>query len=73
VIKRGEKATIGQAIRPAFADADVAFKEFTFRAEEGDTLYHASASIILFPPNALVDKKGKLVEGNVRITGVRYR
>jgi hypothetical protein len=66
--QKGEKATMGQTIRPAFADADVPFKEFTFRAEEGDTLYHASGSIFLLPPNALVDKEGKLVEGNVRIT-----
>lgn len=48
-------------------NVDIPFKEYSFNAEEGDTLFYKSGSIILFPPNALVDANGNLIKGNVKV------
>jgi hypothetical protein len=55
-------------IRPPLPGADVPFKEYTVAAEKGDTIFYPSGSILLFPPNAFVDKAGNIIAGKVDIT-----
>ena len=45
-------------IKPPITGVNVPVEEFSFSAEQGDTLFPNSGSIILFPPNSLV--KGKV-------------
>jgi hypothetical protein len=55
-------------IKPPITGVDVSVEEFGFSAEQGDTLFPNSGSIILFPPNSLVDEKGNLIKGKVDVT-----
>jgi hypothetical protein len=57
-------------INPAFKEVNIPFEEYSFIAEEGDTLFYKTGSILLFPPNSLIDKSGNVVSGKVKI---RYR
>ena len=55
-------------IKPPITGVNVPVEEFSFSAEQGDTLFPNSGSIILFPPNSLVDQNGNLVKGKVDVT-----
>ena len=55
-------------IKPPIKGVNVPVEEFSFSAEQGDTLFPNSGSIILFPPNSLVDQNGNLVKGKVDVT-----
>jgi hypothetical protein len=57
-------------IKPPLPAANVPFKNYTFLAEQGDTILYKSGSIILFPKNSLVDKDGNIIKGKV---DVQYR
>ncbi len=57
-------------IRPPLKNVDVPFEEYQIDAAKGDTLFPQTCSIILFPPNAFIDKAGNVISGNVQ---VRYR
>jgi hypothetical protein len=57
-------------IQPPLKDIDISFKEYNVDAAKGDTLFYQTGSIILFPPNAFVDKNGDVIKGNVQI---KYR
>jgi len=59
---------INRFIKPPFQGVDVPLQEYEFLAEEGNTIYYKSGSIILLPPNSLVDKDGNIVKGKVKIT-----
>lgn len=62
------KEEIEDFIKPAFNDFNIPFNQFIFNAEIGDTIYYESGSILVFPPNAFLDKDGKLIKGEVKIT-----
>lgn len=55
-------------ISPAIAGADIAFDEFKITPEKGDTILYKSGTVIIFPPNSIVDKSGNPVAGNVDIS-----
>lgn len=55
-------------INPAFKGVTIPFEEHSFRAEKGATITSKSGSTIVFPPNSLVDKDGKLIVGKVDMT-----
>lgn len=55
-------------IQPPIKNATIPFKEFAVDAEKGDTLFYHTGSIILFPPNAFIDKNGNPIKGNVNVT-----
>lgn len=55
-------------INPAFKGVAIPFEEHSFRAEKGATITSKSGSTIVFPPNSLVDKDGKLIVGKVDMT-----
>jgi len=57
-------------INPPLKNVDVSFTEYNVDAAKGDTIFYQSGSIILFPPNAFVDKNGNVIEGNIQI---KYR
>jgi hypothetical protein len=54
-------------VNPPLQGVNVPFREYKFKAEEGDTLFYPSGSIVLFPPNSLLDKNGKIVSGEVKV------
>lgn len=55
-------------VNPPFKDVIIPFAEYSFLAEDGDTIFYKTGSIILIPPNALVDINGNLITGEVKIT-----
>ena len=57
-------------INPPLKNVDVPFTEYNVDAAKGDTIFYQSGSILLFPPNAFVDKNGNVIEGNIQI---KYR
>jgi len=57
-------------IQPPMKDINIPFKEYNIDAAKGDTLFYQTGSIILFPPNAFVNKNGDLIKGDVQI---KYR
>ena len=59
-----------RVISPAIDGIDIPLSEYSVSASAGDTLYYSSGSIIIFPANSFVDKKGRVVSGDVQ---VRYR
>lgn len=54
-------------INPPLKGIDIAYEAYTLDAERGDTLYCPSGSILLFPPNAFVDKNGAIIKGEVKV------
>lgn len=54
-------------VRPPLAEADVPFTRYQFEAVSGDTLLHASGSLLVFPPESFVDAKGNPVKGEVEV------
>jgi hypothetical protein len=70
-VKQTEQIAVQQAkplLNPAFTDVDVPSSRYNFQAEKGDTLFHDSGSIIVFPAGSLVDKNGKEVKGEVQVS-----
>jgi hypothetical protein len=67
--KNQSASNFSLSLKPPTPLVNVPFFESAVQVETGDTLFYNS-SIILFPPNAFVDKDGKLVTGKVQ---VRYR
>ncbi len=57
-------------VNPPIAGVVKPFENYKVQAESGDTLYHHSGSMLLFQPNAFLDKEGKVVKGEVDI---KYR
>lgn len=55
-------------INPPLKNVDVPFKQYSFSAGTGDTIFYQSGSILLFPPSAFVDKDGIVVTGKVTIS-----
>lgn len=53
--------------QPPLPGVDVPFSNYILNAQVGDTIFHPSGSILLFPPNAFVDETGKTIEGKVDI------
>lgn len=62
------KTELPQFIKPAFDDVNIPFNQFVFNAEVGDTIFYETGSILVFPPNAFLDKNGKLITGEIKIT-----
>jgi len=60
----------GSFVRPPIPEADIPYSVYTINADSGGIIEHPSGSTIVFPANAFVDAKGKLVNGKVN---VRYR
>lgn len=58
------------SIRPPLKDVNVPFEHYSVDAEKGDTLFHKTGSILVFPPNSFVDKAGAIVNGKI---DVQYR
>ena len=67
--KRLNSLTVN-SIQPPIKNADIPYSEFIVSAENGDTIFYETGSIILFPPSSFIDKEGHLVKGNVK---VKYR
>lgn len=57
-------------INPPMKELNIQKSTYQVVAEKGDTLYHPSGSIIVFPKNAFVDSDGKLLKGKI---DVKYR
>ena len=55
---------------PPIKDINIPLEEYIVDANLGDTVFYKSGSILLFPPNAFVDKDGNIIQGNVQI---KYR
>lgn len=67
--KNQSASNLTSSLKPPTSLVNVPFFETTVQAETGDTLFY-KGSIILFPPNAFVDKEGRPVSGKVE---VKYR
>jgi len=57
-------------VMPPFKKADIKYKEYLLEADKGAVLSYHTGTIITVPKNAFIDKKGKVVQGNVL---VKYR
>jgi len=57
-------------IQPPFPALDPQFASFTFDAQKGDSILLPSGTLIVVPPDALVDADGKPVSGQVEL---KYR
>lgn len=55
-------------IQPPVPGVDVPISEYIVKAEKGDTIFHETGSIIFFPANSFVDRGGKIISGDVRVT-----
>ena len=55
-------------ILPPLEGVDVEYTEYSFAAENGDTIFHDSGSILLFPPNSMLDVYGNVVTGDVTVS-----
>ncbi len=67
---RSETNTVVKFVHPPIEQADVPFSDFVVDASRGDTIMYSSGSVLLFPPDAFVDKNGNVVKGNINI---KYR
>ena len=54
-------------VNPPFPEFDPEFSQFTFKAEEGELIKISSGTEINIPPNAIVDKNGQPVSGEVHL------
>jgi hypothetical protein len=57
-------------VAPPLPAANVPYVNYVFDVAGGDTIVYKTGSILLFPPDAFVDEKGRAITGNVE---VRYR
>lgn len=55
------------AIKPPLNGANVPYETFTFNAATGDTLFTLNGSVIIFPRNAVLNGRGKIVNGNIEV------
>ena len=55
-------------INPPLPQINVPFSEYVFNAQEGQTIYYNSGSIIHFPPSAFVDEANNIIKGMVKIS-----
>jgi hypothetical protein len=67
---RSKTNTITKFVHPPIKQADVPFSDYVVDASRGDTIMYSSGSVLLFPPDAFVDKNGNVVKGNINI---KYR
>jgi hypothetical protein len=65
-----EKVSEKAFISPPFPQFDIAYTDFQFEAEKGDTLLYSSGTKIIVPPDIWVDSEGNKVSGNIKI---KYR
>ncbi|MEO6489237.1 MAG: hypothetical protein ABIO04_04780 [Ferruginibacter sp.] len=63
-----QKNNLKPFVDPPLAGINVPVSEFVFDATKGDTILYSSGSIIYFPPSALVDERGAIIKGEVKIT-----
>ena len=57
-------------IQSPIPQANIPYSDYSFDAAKGDTLFHKSGSILLFPTYSFIDKSGNVIVGKVDI---RYR
>jgi len=62
------ESTGNRFLKPPLPHIDVPFESFKIQAELGDTLVYKSGSVIVFPPNALVDAQNNPIKGEVDVT-----
>jgi hypothetical protein len=62
------ESTGNRFLKPPLPQIDVPFESFNIQAELGDTLVYKSGSVIVFPPNALVDEQNNPIKGEVVVT-----
>ena len=55
------------AVKPPMPKLNVPYEIYTYDAATGDTLFTNNGSILIFPPNAVLDNNGKVVTGKVEI------
>jgi hypothetical protein len=67
---RSKTNTVVKFVHPPIKQADVPFSDYVVDASRGDTIMYLSGSVLLFPPDAFVDKNGNVVKGNINI---KYR
>jgi len=67
---RSKTNTVVNFVHPPIQQADVPFSDYVVDASRGDTIMYSSGSVLLFPPDAFVDKNGNVVKGNINI---KYR
>lgn len=67
---RSETNTVVKFVNPPIKQADVPFSDYVVDASRGDTIMYSSGSVLLFPPDAFVDKNGNVVKGKINI---KYR
>ncbi len=61
------KKNLNAFIQPPSKNLNVPFSRYEFDAAKGDTLVYSSGSIIIFPPNGLVNASGELIQGLVTV------
>lgn len=59
-----------RCVNPPIPSGDIPFSDYAVDASKGDTIMYHSGTVLLFPPNAFVDKNGELIKGKVNI---KYR
>ena len=76
-LQENQKITVSESeiefkrfVQAPFPNADVPFSNYAVDAFKGDTLFHESGSILIFPSNSFVDENGNVINGNVDI---KYR
>ena len=62
-----ELVSLPPLVNPPFPEFDPEMNTYTFEAEKGQLLELSSGTEINVPPNALLDKNGKRVKGNVQL------
>ncbi|MEO8770896.1 MAG: hypothetical protein ABI402_12440 [Ferruginibacter sp.] len=55
-------------INPPLPKINVPFSEYVFDAQQGETIYYNSGSIIHFPPSAFIDEANNIIKGMVKIS-----
>lgn len=68
-----DKKEIQQFILPPIKQAQVPFSEFEIDAEKGDTIFHETGSVLIFPPGSFSDNEGKVISGKVKIQYREFR
>lgn len=60
-------------IHPPIQKVQVPFSEFEIDAEKGDTIFHETGSVLIFPSGSFADKEGKVISGKVKIQYREFR
>lgn len=61
------KNNLNAFIQPPSKELNVPFSRYEFDAALGDTILSSSGSVVIFPPNALVNASGDLIKGMVTV------